>query len=369
VVGLLFLIGAMGKSAQVPLHVWLPDAMEGPTPVSALIHAATMVNAGVFLLIRLSPIFAASGVLSNSILVVGTASLLVGGACAAAATDIKRVLAYSTISQLGLMFVALGVGSVAGTLYQLIAQGVAKALAFMAAGSAAEATGTRSILEMGGLRRSMKLTYAGFLVSGLAMAGFPPFFGFWTKELLTASAWTAGGPVFLVVLLGSALTSFYMFRVVFRAFHGAERTKGLHESRHLMVGPILALSAVALIGWLALVSQDLYSPPLSLGLDKATTLGSMLAIFTALALCYLAFVARPQLILGYVERSAFARSSISALRGGLGFDAAYGLFARRVFLPLTRAASRLQTGDLGDNMGLLLAALVATLLLALWVMG
>jgi NADH-quinone oxidoreductase subunit L len=369
VIGLLFLVGAMGKSAQVPLHVWLPDAMEGPTPVSALIHAATMVNAGVFLLVRLIPIYAASSLLSNSVLVVGVASLVVGGACAAAATDIKRVLAYSTISQLGLMFIAVGVGSAAGALYQLVAQGIVKALGFMAAGSAAEATGTRNLLEMGGLRHEMKLTYVGFLVSGLAMAGFPPFLGFWTKELVSASARAAGSFAFLAVLLGSALTTFYMFRVVFRAFHGPEKKAGLHEPGGLMVGPILALSAVAAAGWVALALQGLYLPALGLGLDPVTTASSMGVIIVAFLLCYFAFVSKPQAVLRYSNGNRFIRGSISALHDGLGFDAAYGGLVRKVFLPLSRAASRLQTGDLGANMGLLVAALLATLILVFLVLG
>ncbi len=369
VIGLLFLVGAMGKSAQVPLHVWLPDAMEGPTPVSALIHAATMVNAGVFLLVRLSPIYVASSFLSNSALVVGIASLFVGGACAAAATDIKRVLAYSTISQLGLMFVAIGVGSVAGALYQLIAQGVVKALAFMAAGSASEAVGSRDLMEMGGLRRHLRLTYVGFLASGLAMAGFPPFFGFWTKELVAASARAAGGWPFLAVLIGSALTTFYMFRVVFRAFHGAEKKPGLQESGRLMVGPILVLSAVAVVGWGALALQELYLPALGLSIDAITAVSSTAVIIAAFAVCYAAFVARPQAVLGFAKSSRLVRSSVAALHDGIGFDAAYRGFVHGAYLPLSRAVSRLQSGDLGGNMYLLVGALVATLLLALLVMG
>ncbi len=368
-IGLLLLVGAMGKSAQVPLHVWLPDAMEGPTPVSALIHAATMVNAGVFLLVRMAPIYGASSALSNSVLLVGLASMLVGGACASAATDIKRVLAYSTISQLGLMFVAVGLGSAAGAIYLLIAQGTTKALAFMAAGAATEATGTRNIAEMGGLRRDMKLTYAGFLTSALAMAGFPPLSGFWAKELVSASARAAGSWVFLATLLGSALTTFYIFRVVFRAFHGPQKRDGLHEPGGLMVGPMVALSAVAAAGWMATAYQTLYVPPLGLGLDAVTAGSSLAVIAAALVVCYAAFVARPERILGYAGRTRAVRASVSALTAGLGFDAAYSGVVRRLYLPVSKSASRIQTGDLGDNVALLVAALVATLLLVVLVMG
>ena len=162
-IGILVLIGAMGKSAQIPLHAWLPDAMEGPTPVSALIHAATMVNAGVYLIVRLSPIFGSSAILSTTVLVVGLLSLGVGSACACAEVDLKRILAYSTISQIGLMFVAVGLGSYSGAIYQLISQGLFKALAFMAAGSVIEGLGPRNINEMGGLARVMKYTYVHLL--------------------------------------------------------------------------------------------------------------------------------------------------------------------------------------------------------------
>ncbi len=368
-IGLLLLVGAMGKSAQVPLHVWLPDAMEGPTPVSALIHAATMVNAGVFLLVRMAPVYGASSTLSDSVLLVGMVSMLIGGACASAATDIKRVLAYSTISQLGLMFAAVGLGSAAGATYLLIAQGTIKALAFMAAGTAAEAAGTRNITEMGGLRGEMKLTYVGFLTSALAMAGFPPFSGFWAKELVSASALEAGTWVFLATLLGSALTTFYIFRVVFRAFHGPQKKEGIHELGGLMVGPILALSAVAAAGWVATAYQPLYVPPLGLGLDAVTAVSSLGVTVAALLVCYAAFVAWPGRLLGYANRTRAVRSSVSALTAGLGFDAAYSAAVRRLYLPLSRSASRIQTGYLGDNAALLAAALVATLLLVVLVMG
>ncbi|MFI5404839.1 MAG: NADH-quinone oxidoreductase subunit L, partial [Candidatus Gagatemarchaeaceae archaeon] len=193
-IGLLVVIGAMGKSAQVPLHVWLPDAMEGPTTVSALIHAATMVNAGVFLLLRMYPLLTLpqlSGSLSSFILTVGLISALVGGASALAADDIKRVLAYSTISQLGLMFAAIGLGSMQAAAYHMVSQGLFKALAFLAAGSVVTSLGTRDMAEMGGLAKVMKYAYVGFLVSVLAMAGLPPLVGFWSKDAILGLAVSA----------------------------------------------------------------------------------------------------------------------------------------------------------------------------------
>ena len=365
VIGILFLVGAMGKSAQVPLHVWLPDAMEGPTPVSALIHAATMVNAGVFLIVRLGPLYAASPLLSNSVLAVGLVSMLVGGLCASAATDIKRVLAYSTISQLGLMFAAVGVGATFAAIYQLIAQGVVKALAFMAAGSAAEATETRDILKMGGLRRRMKLTYFGFMASGLAMAGFPPFFGFWTKELISTSAQASGLWVFSLILIGSAVTTFYMFRLIFRAFYGEERAPGVKESGRLMTGPMILLSLAATIGWTVVAYQSLYHPALGLAPDLPTAAVSTAVITLVLLLCYYAFTVNPQRVLPAVSGVGLLRGSVAVLSAGFFFDRFYAGVYRRVFVPVSRLASRLQTGDLGINETLLLAALVATLLLVI----
>ena len=366
-VGLLLLVGAMGKSAQVPLHAWLPDAMEGPTPVSALIHAATMVNAGVFLLVRMAPLYGASSQLSDSVLAVGLVSMIVGGACASAATDIKRVLAYSTISQLGLMFAAIGVGAIAAAVYQLMAQGVVKALAFMSAGSAAEATGTRDIRQMSGLRGAMKLTYIGFLASALAMAGFPPFFGFWTKELISTAAQSASTWVFPVVLLGSFLTTFCMFRVIFRVFHGPVNRPGLQESGGLMVGPMLVLSVVALVGWVAVTYQPVYSPALGIGIDPPTALISTAVALAGALGCYYAFIMGRERVLTSVNGSGFVHGLVVGLSAGLWFDAFYSALYTRVFVPLSRLASRLQTGDLGDNLALLVAALVAAFLLVVLV--
>jgi NADH-quinone oxidoreductase subunit L len=368
-IGVLFLVGAMGKSAQVPLHVWLPDAMEGPTPVSALIHAATMVNAGVFLVVRFSPIYAASTLLSNSLIAVGLVSLLVGGACAAAATDIKRVLAYSTISQLGLMFAAVGLGSVAGAVYLLIGQGIFKALAFMAAGSVAEATGTRDILSMGGLAGKMKVTYSGFLVSALAMAGFPPFFGFWTKEVVASSAQSTNMLAFAAILLGSAFSAFYMFRVVMRVFHGQVKHPQAHEPGGMMLGPIIILGVTATVGWVAVAYQSLYLPALDLNPDILTAVVSVCVAASALLLCYATFIARPAAILGFSGSNPAVRGIISALRSGLGFDAFYSAAFQNVYLPLSRLVTRMQTGDLGNNVALLLAAIVLTLVISLLVVA
>ena len=357
VVGALLLVGAMGKSAQVPLHVWLPDAMEGPTPVSALIHAATMVNAGVFLVVRFSPIFAASPALTDSLIGVGVASMLVGGACATASTDIKRILAYSTISQLGLMFAAVGLGSVAGAVYLLIGQGVFKALAFMSAGSVSEATGTRDIAQMGGLAGGMKVTYAGFIASALAISGFPPFLGFWTKEVVASFAQTVNLWAYLSILVGSALSAFYMFRLVLRVFHGPARAPGAREPGGLMLGPIVVLAAASLVGWLALSQQSLYLPPLATNPDLLSSSLTVAVASSVLLLCYEAFLSRRAAFSALAEANGPLRAVVGALGSGLGFDRFYAALVEDVYSPLSRLVSRMQTGDLGDNMILLLVAL------------
>jgi NADH-quinone oxidoreductase subunit L len=363
-IGILILLGAMGKSAQVPFHIWLPDAMEGPTPVSALIHAATMVNAGVYLVARMYPIYASSSFLSTSVLVVGLASLLVGAACASAADDFKRILAYSTISQLGLMFAAIGLGTWSGAIYHLISQGLFKALAFMAAGSVIEALGTRKIAEMGGLARRMKYTYFAFLFATLAMAGLPPLIGFWTKDEILSAAVTSGAGVFLVIVLGSTLTSFYSFRALVKVFHGPSRQGEVRESGPLMVVPMIALVALVAVGWLGLGGQTLFLPSLSEAVSLLTSTTTIAVVFLGLAICYFAFLSRPEATARLMQTSALLRGVKRSLLDGLWFDRFYSYLTRSTIDPLARLATGLQTGDLGYNVALLFSVLVALLVLA-----
>ncbi|MGD0145656.1 MAG: NADH-quinone oxidoreductase subunit L [Nitrososphaerales archaeon] len=370
-IGVLILIGAMGKSAQVPFHVWLPDAMEGPTPVSALIHAATMVNAGVYLVVRMYPIYASSVVLSTSVLVVGLTSLLVGGACACAADDFKRILAYSTISQLGLMFAAVGLGGVvgwtiatSGAIYQLISQGLFKALAFMAAGSVIEALGTRKIDEMGGLARRMKYTYVAFLFAALAMVGLPPLIGFWTKDAILSAAATYGAAAFLVIILGSILTSFYSFRALVKVFHGPSREREVRESGWLMVVPMMALVVLVVVGWVGLGGQSLFAPSLSEAPSILTATSTVAVVLLGFAICYFAFQARSEATARLMQSSAFLKDAKGFLLEGIGFDRFYSYIIRSVLGPLTRLATGLQSGDLGKNVALLFSVLVVLLMLA-----
>ena len=264
--GLLIFVGAMGKSGQVPLHVWLPDAMEGPTPVSALIHAATMVAAGVFLVARMFPLLAAlpvgaAGGVSVSLQAVtwvGALTAVFAAVIAVAQTDIKRILAYSTVSQLGYMFVGLGVGGVAVGMFHLLTHAFFKALLFLGAGSVIHGCHhEQDIRRMGGLRKLMPVTFATYAVGMMALAGVPVFFaGFWSKDAIlhAAHGWPVSqGPYYLVVL-GALLTAFYMTRQVCHVFFGQPRNSGdrrettgatVHESPRVMTVPLVGLAVFA----------------------------------------------------------------------------------------------------------------------------
>jgi NADH-quinone oxidoreductase subunit L len=257
---LLLLVGAMGKSGQVPLHTWLPDAMEGPTPVSALIHAATMVAAGVFLIARTHPVFSAAADadgLSISLTAtawIGAITALYAALVAVAQTDIKRILAYSTVSQLGFMMIALGTGGVAAAMFHLIAHAFFKALLFLSAGSVIHGCdGEQDIRRMGGLRAAMPKTFLAYAIGMMALAGFPfVFSGFWSKEAILHSAeiWPGGKGPFLIAATAALLTAFYMTRQALLVFFGSSRDKTSahpHESPSVMWVPLFVLAAGAVL--------------------------------------------------------------------------------------------------------------------------
>ena len=231
-IALLLFCGAVGKSAQLPLHVWLPDAMEGPTPVSALIHAATMVTAGVFLVARCSPIFNLSDVAMNVVAVIGALTMFFASTIALVQNDIKRIIAYSTCSHLGYMFLACGVGAYAAGIFHLYTHAFFKALLFLAAGSVIHAVHTNDIREMGGLKKYMPITYAVFLIAGLSAMGFPGLSGFFSKDEIIWSAYASnsavGKFVWVLAVSGAFFTPFYTFRIIFLTFHGEHR--GSHHT-------------------------------------------------------------------------------------------------------------------------------------------
>ncbi len=248
-----FLAAAAAKSAQVPFQTWLPDAMEAPTPVSALIHAATMVNAGVYLLARFYPAFEAVPGWKDAVVIVGVLTALLAALMALAADDLKRVLAYSTVSQLGYMVYAVGVGGVFASQFHLFSHAIFKALLFLAAGAVIHAVGTRDMRKMGELGKQMPLVRNVFVIGALALAGLPILNGFWSKELVLEAGLT-GGPTWalLIMLVGAGLTALYTFRMVWMVFYGHPRSNlHVHAGRTaFMNAALVPLAVAALLSWL-----------------------------------------------------------------------------------------------------------------------
>ncbi len=272
-VGFLALIGAATKSAQVPFQGWLPDAMVGPTPVSALLHSATMVAAGVFLIARLYPLFEASPSVMATITWVGALTALLGGAAALVEEDLKRALAYSTMSQLGLMFVGLGAGSLVAGMLLLIAQAIYKASLFLTAGVIEHAVGGTDFARMGGLRRRLPWTFVAAAISAAALAGLPVTPAAPPKDVVLTAAWTYNTALFGVVLAASVLTAMYSARIIGLVFLGTPTTAGISERRGGVTGlllPALALTALVSLG--LLINADIAGRPLErlLGVSTAT---------------------------------------------------------------------------------------------------
>jgi len=262
VIAILLFCGAVGKSAQIPLHVWLPDAMEGPTPVSALIHAATMVTAGVFLVARCNPLFNLSPTAMSVVAVTGAITSLFAATIALVQNDIKRVVAYSTISQLGYMVLACGVGAYSAGIFHLYTHAFFKALLFLGAGSVIHAVHDQDIRNMGGLFKHMKITAITFWIASLRISGFPLLAGFFSKDEILWMAYASGGLqgklLWLVGTLVAFLTAFYSFRLIFMTFHGEfrgghEKEHHLHESSPVMTIPLIILCVGAVAsGWVGL---------------------------------------------------------------------------------------------------------------------
>lgn len=254
---LLFFVGATGKSAQIPLYVWLPDAMEGPTPVSALIHAATMVTAGVYMIARLNFLYSMAPETMFIVALIGALTAMFAASIGFAQYDIKRVLAYSTISQLGYMFVGVGVGAYAAGIFHLMTHAFFKALLFLGAGSVMHAlSGELDMRRMGGLKKYMPVTHKTFLAACLAIAGIPGFSGFFSKDEILWKAFTSpvGGIfIYVIALITAFMTAFYMFRLLFNTFYGSERMDEhvkhhVHESPKLMTIPLVILAILSVVG-------------------------------------------------------------------------------------------------------------------------
>jgi NADH-quinone oxidoreductase subunit L len=250
-ISFLLLLGATGKSAQFPLFVWLPDAMAGPTPVSALIHAATMVTGGVYLMARTEPIFALSAATQTWVIWIGTLTALLAATAALAQWDIKRVLAYSTVSQLGFMVAACGMGAYVAAIFHLLTHGIFKALLFLGSGSVIHGTHeTQDMRKMGGLRTAMPTTFWTYMVGSFALAGIFPLAGFWSKDEIIAHAWFYNVlPAFFVLFITSLITAFYMGRQIALVFYGEQRDKSYHahESGQVMRVPLIVLAVGAML--------------------------------------------------------------------------------------------------------------------------
>ena len=251
--GICFFIGAMGKSAQLPLFTWLPDAMAGPTPVSALIHAATMVTSGIYLVIRMNALYATIPDVQEFILWIGMATALIGALIGTSQNDIKKVLAYSTVSQLGFMFVALGVGAYTAALFHVITHAFFKALLFLGAGSVIHGLHEeQDIRNMGGLKKLLPITYITFFIANLAIAGIPPFSGFFSKDEILAHTFASNKVAYVILAIIAGITAFYMFRLLFLVFfneyRGKLKAEKIHESPASMAIPLIILAILSTIG-------------------------------------------------------------------------------------------------------------------------
>ncbi len=272
---MLMLLAATGKSAQIPLYVWLPDAMEGPTPVSALIHAATMVTAGVYMIARSAPLFELAPTTGNWVAWIGVATAFIAATIALAQTDMKRILAYSTVSQLGFMFIAVGVGAYPAAIFHLVTHAFFKALLFLGAGSVMHGLhGELDIRKMGNLRVKMPTTYWTFVVGVGALAGIPLLSGFFSKDAILFNAFEYSIPLWAVGAVTAFMTAVYSFRMLFMAFWGQERDKKLfnsaHESPRVMTIPLILLAAGALLtGYLGLPSLSIIDPALEPAFEAA----------------------------------------------------------------------------------------------------
>ena len=336
-VALLMLFAAMGKSAQFPLHVWLPDAMAGPTPASALIHAATMVAAGVFLVVRAFPIFEASSIALTITLWVGLITALLAGLLAMVQHDIKKVLAYSTISQLGFMFIALGAGSSTAALYHLVTHAYFKSLLFLGAGVIIHAAHTQDMRQMGGLAKKLPVTSLAFASGSLALAGIVPFSGFWSKdEILAVLLHQHQYVAFAIALLAAFVTAFYVARLWFRVFTAPTQQKDLHEGHRSMLVPMVVLAVItAVIGFFGPTLGDFLGheiPWPALGTAAISTVAALGGI----TLGWYVYGRRTSVVNTQALKQRFPHA-YGVLANKYYFDLTYGYFVVGGYTTLARA--------------------------------
>ncbi|MFQ6070712.1 MAG: NADH-quinone oxidoreductase subunit L [Candidatus Aminicenantales bacterium] len=326
-IALLLFMGAVGKSAQIPLYVWLPDAMEGPTPVSALIHAATMVTAGVYMVSRMNFLYSSSTAASQVVATIGALTAVYAATMALTQNDIKRVLAYSTISQIGYMFIGCGVGAYAAGMFHLYTHAFFKSLLFLAAGSVMHAlSGELNMKKMGGLKKYLPLTYPTFLVGAIAIAGIPFFSGFFSKDAILTSAFARQQYfIWALGILGAVLTAFYMFRLIFLTFHGEPRMSEevrshIHESPPVMTVPLVILAFFSVVAgyvgvpvvfgknlnvfdrFLEPVIKAAHIPHLSLETEWLVILVSVVVALFGIYIAYAFYIKKPQIPENLVKR-------------------------------------------------------------------
>ncbi len=358
---ILVFVGAVGKSAQFPLHVWLPDAMEGPTPVSALIHAATMVAAGVYLVARTYDIFVQSPGALLVVAYIGGFTALMAATMAVVKKDMKRVIAYSTVSQLGYMMMALGIGSYTAGMFHLFNHAFFKALLFLGAGSIIYAMNSYNMFDMGGLRRRMPITFWTMVLAGLSLAGIFPFSGFWSKDSILAGAFEEHYYVlYAMALITVFLTAFYIFRAIFVAFMGEPRTEGARdavESPSIMTGPMVILAVLAVVSGLLGIPKGSFGLPIrdffsSLVAPSAFTVETLelethsfnyvlgaISVAVALAgigLAYALYVPKPERAAALARRFAPIHTFLDK---GWYFDAIYDKLIVRRAMALGRATN------------------------------
>ncbi len=399
IITLLLFVGATGKSAQIPLYTWLPDAMAGPTPVSALIHAATMVTAGIYMIARSNVLYSLSELSMNVVAIVGLATSILGATIALKQNDIKKVLAYSTVSQLGYMFLALGVGAYSTGVFHVMTHAFFKALLFLAAGSVIHAMGgEQDIRKMGGLNR-LKITSITFLIGCIAIAGIPPFSGFFSKDAILLAAFEHNKLLYVVALLGAMLTAYYMFRLFVLAFTGKfrgteEQEHHLHESPPAMTIVLVILAILSVIGGLIGIPDvilkggdkltEFLAPVIPVTVEEAvssSTEFSLMALSTGLVVVaiiaawfrfrkyefkpskglgkvlenkwyvdefYDAIIVKPLNKLGEILNEGLEKSGIDALVNGIGKAVQYG----------GRQLRWLQSGQVGSYVLLMVVSIV-----------
>ena len=339
IITLLLFVGAVGKSAQIPLYTWLPDAMAGPTPVSALIHAATMVTAGIYMIARSNILYALAPISLSIVAIVGISTALFAAIIAIFQNDIKKVLAYSTVSQLGYMFLALGVGAFTGAVFHLITHAFFKALLFLGAGSVIHALhGEQDIRNMGGLKSKLKYTFAVFLIATLAIAGIPPFSGFFSKDEILAHVFDKNIFLWILATVGALITTFYMFRLLYLTFYGKTRITEkqehhLHESPKIMIIPLIILAVLSIFGGFIGIPEFLggthslnsflapvfgqgitilaHSPELTHQTELILALGTLVLIFASVFWAYYKYVRKLSVAQISSQNEGFVKKIIS----------------------------------------------------------